>query len=61
MVVGYCNGHHLYFPTIEAVVQGGYGTEPGTSLAELGAGERMMDQALIDLYTLQGKFAAERR
>lgn len=61
LFVGYCNGHHMYFPTIEAAVQGGYGAEPGTSLAELGAGELMMDRALINLYILQGKFSAERR
>ncbi|MDR3635437.1 MAG: neutral/alkaline non-lysosomal ceramidase N-terminal domain-containing protein [Isosphaeraceae bacterium] len=58
---GYCNGHAMYFPTIEAASEGGYGAEPGVSLAELGAGERMMDAALINIYTLQGKFAKERR
>lgn len=58
---GYCNGHSMYFPTIEAASEGGYGAEPGMSLAELGAGERMMDKALINLYTLQGKFAKERK
>ena len=58
---GYCNGHGMYFPTIEAASEGGYGADPGVSLAELGAGERMMDRALINIYTLQGKFARERR
>jgi neutral ceramidase len=58
---GYCNGHGMYFPTIEAASEGGYGADPGVSLAELGAGERMMDQALINIYLLQGKFARERR
>jgi hypothetical protein len=58
---GYCNGHGMYFPTIEAASEGGYGADPGVSLAELGAGERMMDKALINIYTLQGKFARERR
>ncbi len=53
---GYCNGHGMYFPTIEAASEGGYGADPGVSFAELGAGERMMDQALINLYKLQGKF-----
>ena len=24
---GYCNGHHLYFPTIEAAAEGGYGAD----------------------------------
>jgi hypothetical protein len=54
---GYCNGHGMYFPTIEAASEGGYGADPGMSLAELGAGERMMDRALINIYTLLGKLA----
>jgi hypothetical protein len=54
---GYCNGHSMYFPTIEAAAEGGYGADPGVSLAELGAGERMMDRALYNIYVLQGKFA----
>lgn len=58
---GYCNGHAMYFPTIEAASEGGYGADPGVSLAELGAGERMMDKALLNIYRLQGKLAKERR
>jgi neutral/alkaline ceramidase-like enzyme len=57
---GYCNGHGMYFPTIEAASEGGYGADPGVSFAELGAGERMMDKALLNIYRLQGKFAKER-
>jgi neutral ceramidase len=56
---GYCNGHGMYFPTIEAASEGGYGADPGVSLAELGAAERMMDKALFNIYLLQGKFARE--
>ncbi len=56
---GYCNGHCMYFPTIEAASEGGYGADPGVSLAELGAGERMMDRALLDIYLLLGKFTRE--
>ena len=26
---GYCNGHGMYFPTIEAASEGGYGADPG--------------------------------
>jgi neutral ceramidase len=54
---GYCNGHGMYFPTIEAASEGGYGADPGVSLAEVGAGERMMDRALINIYRLHGKLA----
>jgi hypothetical protein len=57
---GYCNGHGMYFPTIEAVSEGGYGADAGVSLVEIGGGERMMDKALINIYRLQGKFGRER-
>lgn len=54
---GYCNGHHFYFPTIEAAAEGGYGSEPsGMSMVEVGAGEEMMNRALIDLYAMRGAF-----
>ena len=58
---GYCNGHGMYFPTIEAASEGGYGADAGVSLVELGGGERMMDKALMNIYKLQGKFARERQ
>lgn len=58
---GYCNGYSMYFPTIEAASEGGYGADPGVALAELGAGEQMMDRALINIYRLQGRFAREPR
>ncbi len=53
---GYCNGHHMYFPTIEAAAEGGYGADPSVSWVELGAGEQMMDHALIHIYSMLGKF-----
>lgn len=53
---GYCNGHNMYFPTIEAVSEGGYGADPPVSPAEIGAGERCMNQALVNIYTMLGKF-----
>lgn len=53
---GYCNGHDMYFPTIEAVSEGGYGADPPVSPAAIGSGEKMMNQALINIYTLMGKF-----
>jgi neutral ceramidase len=56
---GYCNGHAMYFPTIEAASEGGYGADPGVSFAELGAGEQMMDKALLNIYILSGKFPRE--
>jgi neutral ceramidase len=55
LFLGYCNDYHQYFPTIEAIAEGGYGVEPQVSPAAIGAGERIMDQALIDLYKMRGK------
>lgn len=54
--VGYCNGHHMYFPTIEAASEGGYGADPTVSWVPLGAGEEMMNRALINIYTMLGKY-----
>jgi hypothetical protein len=53
--LGYCNDYQQYFPTIEAVTEGGYGTEPPVSPVEIGAGEKIMDRALIHLYQMRGK------
>jgi neutral ceramidase len=53
--LGYCNDYQQYFPTLEAAAEGGYGTEPPVSQAEFGAGEQMMNRALLHLYQLRGK------
>jgi neutral ceramidase len=53
--LGYCNDYQQYFPTIEAASEGGYGTVPPVSSAAIGAGERIMDAALIHLYQMRGK------
>lgn len=53
-VLGYCNDYQQYFPTIQAVSEGGYGTGLPVAVAELGAGERMADRALMQLYQLRG-------
>ncbi len=55
LFLGYCNDYQQYFPTIEAIAEGGYGTEAQVSPVEIGAGERMMDQALMDLFEMRGK------
>jgi hypothetical protein len=54
-VIGYCNDYQQYFPTIEAAARGGYGTEIYIAPAEIGAGEKIMDRALIHLYSHRGK------
>jgi hypothetical protein len=53
--LGYCNDYHQYFPTIEGAAEGGYGADPQVAPVEVGAGERMMDRALIHLYKMRGK------
>lgn len=53
--LGYCNGYHQYFPTIEAVAEGGYGADSQVAPAEVGAGEQLMNTALMWLYELRGK------
>ena len=55
LFLGYCNGHSLYLPTIEAIAEGGYGADPPVAPARIGAGEEIMNRALIDLFELQGK------
>jgi hypothetical protein len=52
---GYCNGYHQYFPTIEAVAEGGYGADNQVSPVAVGAGEQMMNAALVWLYQMLGK------
>lgn len=52
---GYCNGYHQYFPTIEAVAEGGYGADNAVSPVEIGAGEEMMNTALVWIYQMLGR------
>jgi neutral ceramidase len=54
-VLGYCNDYQQYFPTIQAASEGGYGTGLPVAVSELGAGEKVIDRALIHLYQLRGK------
>ncbi len=52
---GYANGYHQYFPTIEAVAEGGYGADNTVSPVAIGAGEQLMNTALLWIYQLLGK------
>ena len=52
---GYTNGYHQYFPTVEAVAEGGYGADNAVSPVAVGAGELMMDTALIWIYQMLGR------
>jgi neutral/alkaline ceramidase-like enzyme len=53
--LGYANGYFGYFPTLKAATEGGYGTASATTWMEVGAGERMVDHALVRLYELLGR------
>ncbi len=55
---GYCNGYHQYFPTIEAVAEGGYGADNAVAPAAVGAGEQIMNTALTWIYQLLGKISS---
>jgi neutral ceramidase len=46
-----------YLPDLESAARGGYGASDGTN-AEVGTGERLLNQGLIQLYTLQGRLKA---
>jgi hypothetical protein len=49
----------MYFPTIEAASEGGYGGDATVAPVQIGAGEQMINRALINIYTMLGKFPAE--
>ena len=46
--VGYCNDQLAYFPTISSTLTGGYGAASATQV-EIGAGEYLVNRALINL------------
>jgi len=52
LFVGYCNGHQMYFPTREAVEQGGYGADPAVSWVPPGAGEEIIEKAIENIAQL---------
>jgi len=49
LFLGYCNGHSLYIPTVEAVEEGGYGADPMFSWVPAGTGEELMDKACANI------------
>jgi neutral ceramidase len=55
--VGYANGYVDYLPTIRAASEGGYGAGDSNTYMAVGAGERMVDQALMRLYDMLGRLA----
>jgi hypothetical protein len=53
--VGYADGYYGYFPTIGAAVRGGYGGATAMSWVEVGAGEQMVDRAVVETYKMLGQ------
>ncbi len=53
--LGYTNGYFDYLPTIDAAAEGGYGAADSNTYVEIGAGERMLRQALVRVYEFLGK------
>jgi hypothetical protein len=54
LLVGYTEGYHAYFPTIRDAAAGGYGGKTATYV-EVGAGERLTNAALVELYHMTDK------
>lgn len=54
LLVGYTEGYHAYFPTIRDAAAGGYGGKTATYV-EVGAGERLTNAALVELYRMTGQ------
>lgn len=55
--LGYANGYVGYFPTIKAAATGGYGAASATTWVEPGAGERIVDHAVVKIYEMLGRLA----
>ena len=53
--LGYANGYYDYFPTILAASQGGYGAADSDTYVAVGAGERMLDHAVIRAQRMLGQ------
>jgi len=50
--LGYANGYYGYFPTIRSATLGGYGAANPATWLEVGAGDRMVDDAVITTYDM---------
>lgn len=55
--LGYANGYSGYFPTIRAATLGGYGAGNSATWVEVGAGHRMVDHALVQVYEMLGRLS----
>jgi hypothetical protein len=54
-LLGYTNGYYGYFPTIAAAANGGYGAASASTWVEPGAGERIVDRAVVRVLEMMGR------
>jgi hypothetical protein len=55
--LGYANGSFGYLPTIQAATRGGYGAANSSTRVEVGAGEQMVDRAVVKIYQMLGRLS----
>jgi hypothetical protein len=58
LFLGYTNGYYGYFPTIAAAARGGYGASGATTWLQVGAGEQMVNHALVRVYEMLGQLGS---
>jgi hypothetical protein len=58
-LLGYTNGYLGYFPTMRMASLGGYGAASASTWLEVGAGERMVDRAIVHTYEMLGRLFRE--
>lgn len=56
LLCGYANEFHIYLPTVQAAIIGGYGASAAT-YAGVGAGEKLLAESLTQIGRLTGKLA----
>jgi hypothetical protein len=57
--LGYTNGYFGYFPTMRMASLGGYGAASASTWLEVGAGERIVDRAIVHTYEMLGRLFRE--
>jgi hypothetical protein len=59
LLCGYANEFHIYFPTVQAAIIGGYGASV-TTYAGIGAGEKLLAEGIAQIGRLTGRLHALR-
>lgn len=61
ILAGYSNGYFGYLPTIRAAVRDGvvYGGNAWPTILEVGAGERLIDRGIINVYRMLGRLKSD--